>query len=174
MRQGASKARTRVLKPKELKSIWNAASEVGYPYGAIVQFAALTLQRPGTSNPPGEVAGLPKAEIDLKSREWTLPDERCKSGRGHVVPLTDMMIKLIRALPVFDGPYLFSVTMGESRFNSFGRAKIRLDKIAKVPDVMVKDLRRAGATVMRKNLGITEYVVGAVLNHVRAMWKSRH
>lgn len=44
----------------------------------------------------GEVRGAKWAEIDLKNRLWTIPAERMKVGREHVVPLTDAAIDLLR------------------------------------------------------------------------------
>jgi hypothetical protein len=32
------------------------------------------------------------------AKTWTIPDENAKGGRGHVVPLTDWTVKVLRAL----------------------------------------------------------------------------
>ncbi|TWJ06835.1 tyrosine-type recombinase/integrase [Altererythrobacter ishigakiensis] len=50
----------------------------------------------------GEVRGAKWAEIDLKNRLWTIPAERMKVGREHVVPLTDAAISVLqRARPFY-------------------------------------------------------------------------
>ena len=36
-------------------------------------------------------------EIDLSSREWTIPAERMKSRREHVVPLSDRAVEILKA-----------------------------------------------------------------------------
>lgn len=50
----------------------------------------------------GEVRGAKWAEIDLKNRLWTIPAERMKVGKEHVVPLTDAAIDVLqRARPFY-------------------------------------------------------------------------
>ncbi len=43
------------------------------------------------------------SEIDYASKTWSIPGERMKSGRPHRVPLSDVVITLLKALPVFEG-----------------------------------------------------------------------
>ena len=43
-----------------------------------------------------EVRGSKWVEIDLKNRLWTIPAERMKVGKEHVVPLTDAAIDVLR------------------------------------------------------------------------------
>ena len=38
---------------------------------------------------------MDEREIDRDAREWLIPAERVKTGRPHVVPLTDMMLGLV-------------------------------------------------------------------------------
>jgi integrase len=48
------------------------------------------------------------SEIDLKAKTWTVPGERMKSGRLHIVPLSDRTIKILESLPHVRGcPFLF-------------------------------------------------------------------
>ncbi|KWV94504.1 site-specific integrase [Erythrobacter sp. AP23] len=50
----------------------------------------------------GEVRGAKWAEIDLKNRLWTVPADRIKVGKEHVVPLTDATINVLqRARPFY-------------------------------------------------------------------------
>ena len=43
----------------------------------------------------GEIRGATWSEIDLKSRAWTVPAERMKAGKVHVVPLSDAVIDVL-------------------------------------------------------------------------------
>lgn len=44
-----------------------------------------------------EVRGLPRVgEVDEKAALWTIPAERMKAGREHVLPLTDASLEVIR------------------------------------------------------------------------------
>lgn len=50
----------------------------------------------------GEVRGAKWAEVDLKNRLWTIPAERMKVGKEHVVPLTHAAIGVLqRARPYY-------------------------------------------------------------------------
>ena len=77
---------------------------------AIPQFAAKlkTMQSQGaralqfiilTAARSGEARGAQWAEIDLKKRIWTVPADRMKSGKDHVVPLSDSALELINSIP---------------------------------------------------------------------------
>jgi integrase len=55
-----------------------------------------------TASRSGEVRGAKWAEIDLKAKLWTVPAERMKVGKKHVVPLTDAAIDVLeRARPFY-------------------------------------------------------------------------
>jgi integrase len=59
-----------------------------------LEFTILTCAR------TGEVLGARWHEIDLKSKVWTVPANRMKSGREHRVPLSNGALKVLRALPM--------------------------------------------------------------------------
>lgn len=47
-------------------------------------------------------------EIDLEAAVWTVPAERMKARREHRVPLSDVTLSILEALPRIEGnPYLF-------------------------------------------------------------------
>lgn len=67
-----------------------------------LEFAILTAAR------SGEVRLATWDEIDLKGKVWTVPADRMKAGRDHRVPLSADAIKLLKALPHFEGcAYVF-------------------------------------------------------------------
>jgi integrase len=52
-------------------------------------------------------------EIDLEARLWTVPEERMKAGKPHRVPLCDDAVRLLKALPRFEGSdYVFTAPRG--------------------------------------------------------------
>jgi hypothetical protein len=67
------KRRKRILKPEELKKVWDAATVEGYPYGTIVHLLILTDQR------KTEIANLRRTWIDQKAR--TITDG---AGKRHI------------------------------------------------------------------------------------------
>ena len=46
----------------------------------------------------GEVRGARFDEVDIAAKIWTVPAERMKAGREHVVPLSDRAIDIIQAM----------------------------------------------------------------------------
>jgi integrase len=71
--------RDRVLSDDELRAVWLAADEIGYPFGPAVQLMILTGQR------RSEVLEAEWREFDLERGLWSIPRERAKNGSGHVV-----------------------------------------------------------------------------------------
>jgi integrase len=144
---GERKARDRTLSNDELRAVWEATSEMGYPYGPVFRLLILTAQR------ELEIAHMSRPEIvgDL----LTIPAKRMmndgrqggmKGGRAHEVPLTKWALDIIDALPEFSGPYLFTTTHGEKPINGFSKAKARLDRLSGVSDWIIHDLRRTVRT----------------------------
>ena len=58
-----------------------------------LEFAILTAAR------SGEVRGARWDEIDMKRKRWSIPAERMKMDRDHVVPLTDAALAILEAMP---------------------------------------------------------------------------
>jgi len=52
-----------------------------------------------TATRPGETVGARWIEFDLKSEIWTIPAERMKAHKEHVVPLSKQAVALIKKLP---------------------------------------------------------------------------
>jgi integrase len=73
------RSRDRVLDDKELRAVWLAAEEIGWPFGAMVKTLVLTGQR------RDEVARMEWSEIDFGDKLWTLPRERVKNDEKHEV-----------------------------------------------------------------------------------------
>lgn len=62
-----------------------------------LEFAILTAAR------SGEVRGATWGEISLERQEWTIPADRMKAGREHVVPLSKAAVRLLKSLPRMAG-----------------------------------------------------------------------
>jgi integrase len=158
---GAKPFRDRTLKDAELRAIWNAANEIGRPFGPIVRLLVLTgLRR-------NEVACARWAEFDLDSAIWTIPPERMKAAAAHVVPLTAEMLEIILALPR-DGQFLFSGSRGSNRpVSGFSPMKARLDgRLSGVADWTLHDIRRTVRTHL-SSLPVPELVRELVIAHTK-------
>jgi integrase len=166
--------RDRVLTDDEIRIMWAdlAHSDMRESTRRILRLCLVTAQR------VGEVSGMTRAELDLAKGLWTIPAERSKNKREHVVPLSEMALDIIcdqlaenealamrkgRAVPqwVFPGPG--------------ARAAVTAPAIAKavarcswgIADWTPHDLRRTAATGM-EGAGVSPFIIGHVLNHVSA------
>ena len=152
-------SRSRVLDDDELAKVWQASGQTGYPFGTIVQLLILTGQR------RSEVGSMRWSAIDFDERTWAIPPEDNKSGRLHVVPLTDATIELIEACPRTSETFVFpSLRSPERCFSGYSKCKARLDAASGVTDWTLHDLRRTMATGLA-SLGAPPHVVEKLLNH---------
>jgi integrase len=159
---GEKKARTRVLSDNEIRALWLATDELGFPYGPLFKMLLLTGQR------KSEVAQARWCEFDLNKRLWTIPAERMKSASVHIVPLSDAAIRILATLPRFErGDCLFSVN-GTKPINGFAKAKSALDRAMGIEQPFcTHDLRRTMRTGLSAIPGISDLVRELVISHAR-------
>jgi integrase len=62
-----------------------------------LEFTVLTATR------TGEVLGAKWSEVDIESKSWTIPAERMKGGKEHVVPLTGRALEILQEQPRIKG-----------------------------------------------------------------------
>ena len=93
-----------------------------------LEFVVLTAAR------SGEVRLAVWDEINLDARTWTVPADRMKAGREHVVPLCDDAVALLKALPTFEGvDYVFSAPRGGALSDMSISAVMRRMQVDAVP-----------------------------------------
>src|SRR5215468_10245097 len=156
----AEKSRDRVLDDAELKLVWEAAGQIGYPFGTMTRLLIATGQR------RDEVAKMRWEEVDLGRRLWTLPRERVKADRPHEVPLSTVALDILKAVPRLAGsPYVLT-TNGAAPSSGFGKNKKKLDGLlpTKMAPWRLHDLRRTCASALAR-LAVPVHVTEAVLNH---------
>jgi integrase len=156
---GAETPCERVLDDDELKRVWSASAESGYPFGPYVQLLLATGQR------RSEVADMRWDDVDLKARVWTMMKN--KAGRVHLVPLSKLAVDIIAAIPrTITGTYVFS-TRSNRPISGFSKMKAALDQKVGDPALnpwTIHDARRSAATGMAR-LKVTRFAIGRVLNH---------
>lgn len=180
-KQTPDTSRDRVLTALEIKDIWTACDEIGYPYGLFIQLALVTAQR------RNEIATLKWKDIDFKNNIWHLPRENTKTDRAHDVPLSDLALSLLEKAPEM-GELVFTTT-GTTPYSGFTQGKNALDKrvqrirdkrlqavmkdggsmktrqdLDALPEWRVHDLRRSAASHMA-SLRIAPHVIEKILNH---------
>jgi integrase len=150
--------RERVLSDGDLAAIWKAAVEIGGDYGAIIRLLILTGSR------RAEIGGMAWSELDLDKDTWTLPRERSKNHRAHVLPVMPMMREIIDGVPRMATRDQLFGARARIGFANWGEGKARLDRRSGVSAWTVHDIRRSVATRMA-DIGIQPHIIEAVLNH---------
>jgi integrase len=146
----------RLLSDDELRSIWRACVEIGYPFGPFVQILMLT------GRLRGEVAEMSWSELDLAAAEWIIPPRGAAPGAGHIVPLSAPALSILRRLPRLAGPYVFTAKKGLRPFQSLSKAKRELDRLSCVGGWRYRDLR-ANVRARMAALGVATPVIDQAL-----------
>jgi integrase len=154
---GAAVKRDRALTDDELRAVWIAADEIGWPFGRVTKLLILTGAR------REEVAALQWTEINGDKIE--LSGQRTKNGEPHMIPLTHPALDIISTLPRIAGSKFVFTTTGKSPVSGWSRAKAALDAKAQIPAWRLHDLRRTCATGLQR-LGASLQVIEAVLGHL--------
>jgi integrase len=151
-------ARDRVLSEEEIKFFWLATSTLDSIHGAFHRVLLLTVQR------REEVAGMRWSELDVEKGMWTIPKERTKNGKEHLVHLSP---QALACLPVRgDSVFVFPSQGGQTSISGYSKAKRKLDSSLRFSKPWrVHDLRRTAASGMAA-LGYQPHIIERVLNHV--------
>jgi integrase len=151
--------RERVLSADEIKLLWPAFDEIGYPWGPLYKMMLCTAQR------RGEVASMKWSQVGPEG--WKLPAGNAKTKVGHLVPLSTLAREILNAVPQI-GEYVFRSDKADAPLQGWSRAKRRLDQLVSLSEPwQVEDTRRTAATHMR-SLGVDRLVVSKVLNHAES------
>jgi integrase len=157
---GLIRSRDRVLSDDEMKSIYNAATDLAHPYGFICLIAIHTGMR------RGEVGALKWSYITPQT--ITLPHALTKNNREHTLPnLINDNLALVPKTKLPGGTlceYLFPSSVG-TPYSTWSDGKEALDKLCKVKNFVFHDFRRYLSTTMAK-LRVPIDVTEAILNHV--------
>lgn len=151
-------ARDRVLTDDELAAVWKAAEADQSRFGALVRVLILTGQR------REECGGMAWAELSDDLTTWTLPPNRTKNGRAHVVPLAEPVQAILGSVARASSKVFGAPASPGIAFNGWSKAKRRLDAASGVSDWRIHDIRRTVATGMQR-LGVRLEVTEAILNH---------
>jgi integrase len=149
--------RARVLSAPEIAALWQAWETMGAPMGAFMRFALVTGQR------RTEIATMERSELDIEARLWSIPAQKAKNRRPHLIPLSGFAIEILDGVPAFDGRFVFSTRPG-THISGFSKAKARAAGLSAVADWRLHDLRRTAATRLAE-LGVAHPVVSKLLNH---------
>lgn len=91
------------IRPEELPELMKAISlaSIEQQTGCLIEWQLLTMTRP---------VGVKWSEIDFKSKVWTIPAERMKMKREHIIPLSSQALAILEVMKPISGhrEYVFS------------------------------------------------------------------
>ena len=116
-----------------------------------------------------EVTEMRWSEYDPATRLWTIPEERTKNGRTHLVPLPEQASKALEHLRTIScgSEWVFpgnrsTKPLGETTLNERLSRSGRLG----IDHWTIHDLRRTGSTMLHE-MGFPPHVIERALNHVQ-------
>jgi integrase len=160
----------------------SAKHHAALPYAQIPAFLEKLRARPGngavalelailTAARTNEVLGAKWDEVNLDERVWVVPAARMKSGREHVVPLSDRAIEILTSMPRSDA-HVFP-----GRFGGEPNSQLLLETLKKVdPNLTVHGFRSsfrdwAGDQTSFPKDVIEHALAHAVANKVEAAYR---
>jgi integrase len=160
----------RALTLEEAQAAWDAAGDIGYPFGPVYQLDALT------GNRRIEWAACKVSYLHLKEGLQIIPADSYKGGHVHVVPLVPAAVKILEWALAHHyptrGEYLFSGTGGEKPISGWGKAHRRLmDAICANTGSYPRPwtphaIRKFVATLVAEDLGMQgDKLVKRILGH---------
>jgi integrase len=188
----ASKEKTRVLTVDELATVWtlfDRIPSITAPLVLAMRIQILTAAR------IDEVMGAAISEVNLQDQTWTIPADRTKSNRQHVVPLSLLAMATFREAidlarsqavrrarrsrtPYADPKFVFpsAKTGGPIEGHAASRALVRERSAFSAVGIYpfnTHDFRRSTATGLG-DLNVAEGVVERLLNHAPRSVTRRH
>jgi integrase len=128
-----------------------------------------------TAQRGGEIMGMTWNEIDMKARWWTLPEARAKNKREHRVWLSDPVMRILERRHKANlkrkkraggpSPWVFPGKRKGRHLVEPKRALASIKEAAGLKAWTGHDLRRTASTAMTRDLKISRFIVGRVLNH---------
>jgi integrase len=159
---GASQPRSRVLTETEIRAVWEAFTNMGWPFGDAFRLLLLTGQR------LREIAEAQWNEVDFEQAILTIPAERMKANAEHIVPLSAAAMALLRGVPRFaGGGFIFSATAGRKPVSGFSKATNQARQLAGIlGHWQLHDLRRTVRTRLSE-LGVSPFTAELVMAHTQ-------
>ncbi len=151
-------ARHVILRPAELPRLARAIDS--YSDAIARAFFWLALY---TGARKSELLDLTWDRVNLETREVLFG--KTKNGLPHSVPLSTDAIRLLKALPRYEGnPYVLPARYGDRQRVNVSKAWRQIRAAAGLPHLRIHDLRRSVGSWLGAK-GHTADMVGALLNH---------
>lgn len=151
------------LRPEELPKLMRSLlmSNLSVPTRCLIEWQLLTLVR------PSEASGARWAEIDLDAKLWTIPAERMKAKREHIVPLSVQALDILEVMKLISAhrEHVFPSRNDPKQPMNSQTANAALKRIGYGGKLVAHGLRSIASTAMNEE-GFPADVIEAALAHV--------
>ena len=151
------------LRPDELPALMYAIqhSNTKLVTRCLIEWQLHTMVR------PGEAAGTRWDEIDFDKKEWTIPAERMKKNKPHIVPLSEQTLRLLEVLKPQSGhrEYVFPSDHNPRASANSQSANRALARMGFHGRLVSHGLRALASTTLNEK-GFDPDVIEAALAHV--------
>lgn len=145
--------------PELMVAIANAA--IKRTTRALIEWQLHTMTR------PAEAATAQWVDIDIEKRIWTIPAERMKKRRPHIVPLTNQMIAILEAVKPYSGhrEYVFPADRNPRTHCNSQTANMALKRMGFAGRLVSHGMRSIASTVLNEH-GFDPELIEVALAHV--------
>ncbi|MDQ9090478.1 integrase domain-containing protein [Pseudoalteromonas haloplanktis] len=151
------------LKPEELPELMQtlANASIKHVTRFLIEWQLHTLTR------PGEAAGTRWDEIDFEKKEWTIPANRMKMRKEHVIPLTSQALQLLDAIKPLSGhrDFVFPSDRNPKTHINNETANMALKRMGFEGRLVSHGIRSLGSTTLNEE-GFNADIIEAALAHV--------
>mgnify|MGYP000388067023 FL=1 len=151
------------LRPEELPKLMRSLvmSNLSVPTRCLIEWQLMTLVR------PSEASGTRWAEIDLEAKLWTIPAERMKAKREHIVPLSSQALNILEVMKPISShrEYIFPSRNDPKQPMNSQTANAALKRIGYAGKLVAHGMRSIASTAMNET-GFNSDVIESALAHI--------
>ncbi|MEX6424558.1 integrase domain-containing protein [Providencia manganoxydans] len=151
------------IRPEELPEFMTALSNASIETRTrlLIEWQLLTISR------PADAASTKWSEIDFEAKEWTIPAEKLKQRREHVIPLSQQAISVLEAMQPASGhrEYVFPCMGDPKRPMHSQTANQAIKRMGYAGKLVAHGLRSIASTAMNEE-GFSPDIIEAALSHV--------
>ncbi|HBQ8535974.1 TPA: tyrosine-type recombinase/integrase [Klebsiella pneumoniae] len=150
------------LRPEELPKLMRSLvmSNLSVSTRCLIEWQLLTLVR------PSEASGARWAEINLEAKLWTIPAERMKAKREHIVPLSSQALEILEVIKPISAhrEHVFPSRNDPKQPMNSQTANAALKRIGYGGKLVAHGLRSIASTALNE-AGFNPDVIEAALAH---------
>lgn len=150
------------LRPEELPKLMRSLSmsNLSVSTRCLIEWQLLTLVR------PSEAAGTRWVEIDIEAKLWTIPAERMKAKREHVVPLSSQALDILEIMKPISAhrEHVFPSRSDPKQSMNSQTANAAIKRVGYGGRLVAHGLRSIASTAMNE-YGFNSDVIEAALAH---------